>query len=96
MGQNPPLLKHKFLQVPSARVIKALMHHQYGLNTPNKVYGAQHYTYAYKVQVMLRAVWRLGRCQGVIIPQKGHLAPKTGFPTLARTSSMIAYIRHQE
>ena len=64
------------------------MRHQYGLNTSKKVYGAQHYTYTYKAQVLHKAIWRLGMCQGVLTPEKGHLGLKTGFSTLARTSNM--------
>ena len=66
--------------MPSACVIKAVMHHQYRPNNLERLYGAQHYTYGYKVQLLLRALGRLGRCQGVLSPKKGHLGPKTGFP----------------
>ena len=62
-----------------------MMHHQYKPNNLERLYGAQHYTYGYKVQLLLRAVVRLGRYQGVLSPQKGHLGPKTGFPPLAPT-----------
>ena len=72
--------------VPSARVIKAVMHHQNRPNNLERLYGAQHYTYRYKVQLLLRALGRLGRCQGVLSPKKGHLGPKTGFSPLAPTS----------
>ncbi|OEU07202.1 hypothetical protein FRACYDRAFT_251534 [Fragilariopsis cylindrus CCMP1102] len=32
------------------------MHHQYRSNNLERLYGAQHYTYRYKVQLLLRAV----------------------------------------
>ena len=77
-GQNPLLLKHTIsLSAPSASVIKAAMHHQYRPNNLEKLHGAQHYTYGYKVQLLLRVVGRLERCEGVLSPQKGHLGPKT-------------------
>ena len=66
--------------MPSARVIKAMMHHQYRPNNLEGLYGAQHYTYVYKVQLLLRAVVSLGNCQDVLSPQKGYLGPQTGFP----------------
>ena len=69
------------------RVIKAVMHHQYRPNNLERLYGAQLYTYGYKVQLLLRALGRLGRCQGVLSAKKGHLGPKTGFPPLAPTPS---------
>ena len=69
------------------RVINAVMHHQYRPNNLERLYVAQHYTYGYKVQLLLRALGRLGRYQGVLSPQKGHLGPKTGFPPLAPTSA---------
>ncbi|OEU10943.1 hypothetical protein FRACYDRAFT_246818 [Fragilariopsis cylindrus CCMP1102] len=53
------------------------MYHQYRPNNLERLYGAQHYTYVYKVQLLLRALGRLGRCQGVLSPKKGHLGPKT-------------------
>ena len=62
------------------RVIKDVMHHQYRPNNLEKLHGAQHYTYGYKVQLLLRAVGRLGRCQDVLSPKNGHLGPKTGSP----------------
>ena len=61
------------------------MYHQYRPNNLERLYGAQHYTYGYKVQPLLGALERLGRCQGVLSPQKGHLGPKTGFRPLAPT-----------
>ena len=63
------------------------MHHQYRPNTLERLYGAQDDTYGHKVQLLPRAVGRLGRCQGVLSPQKDHLGPKTGFPPLAPTSA---------
>ena len=45
---------------------------------------------------MLRPVWRLGRCQGVLSPQKGHLGPKTGFSTLAPASAWSRTLACQE
>ena len=48
----------------SVCVIKVVIHHQYRPNNLERLYGAQHDTYGYKVQLLLRAVWRLGRCQG--------------------------------
>ncbi|OEU18065.1 hypothetical protein FRACYDRAFT_238498 [Fragilariopsis cylindrus CCMP1102] len=63
------------------------MHHQYRPNNLEKLYIAQHYTYGYKGQLLLRALGRLGRCQGVLSHKKGHLGPKTGFPPLAPTSA---------
>ncbi|OEU05975.1 hypothetical protein FRACYDRAFT_257155 [Fragilariopsis cylindrus CCMP1102] len=53
------------------------MHHQYRPNNLERLYGAHHYTYGYKVQLLLRALGRLGRCQSVLSPKKGHLGPKT-------------------
>ncbi|OEU06266.1 hypothetical protein FRACYDRAFT_255530 [Fragilariopsis cylindrus CCMP1102] len=47
-------------------------------NNLEKLYGAQHYIYGYKVQLLLRALGRLGRCQGVLSPKQGHLGPHTG------------------
>ncbi|OEU15937.1 hypothetical protein FRACYDRAFT_240633 [Fragilariopsis cylindrus CCMP1102] len=63
------------------------MDHQYRPNNLKRLYGAQHYTYGYKVQLLLRALGRLGRCQGVQSHKKGHLCPKTGFSPLAPTSA---------
>ena len=74
--------------MPSACVIKAVMHHQYRPNNLERLYGAQYYTYGYKAQLLLRALGRLGRCQGVLSPQKGCLGPKSGFPPLAPTSGV--------
>ena len=71
------------------------MHHQYTPNNLEKLYGAQHYTYGYKVQLLLRALGRLGRCQGVLSPKKGHLGPKTGFPPSSAHISMVLPIARQ-
>ena len=71
------------------------MHHQYRPNNLERLYAAQHYTYGYKVQLLLRALGRLGRCQGGLSPKKGHLGPKTGFPPLAPHISMVLSIAHQ-
>ncbi|OEU05880.1 hypothetical protein FRACYDRAFT_257664 [Fragilariopsis cylindrus CCMP1102] len=71
----------------SVRVIKAVMHHHCKPNNLERSYGAQHYTYGYKVQLLIRAIGRLGRCQGMLSPKKGHLGPKTGFLPLAPTSA---------
>ena len=67
-GQNPPLIKHTISLCAKyqVHVIKAVMHHQYRPNNLEKLYGAQHYTYGYKVQLLLSALGRLGRCQGVL------------------------------
>ena len=65
------------------------MHHQYRPNHLERLYGAQHYTYGYKVQLLLRALGRLGRCQGVLSSQKGHLGPKTGSPFSTRISMVL-------
>ena len=65
------------------------MHHLYRPNNLERLYGAQHDTYGYKVQLLLRAVGRLGRCQGVLSPKKGHLGPKTGSPFSAHISMVL-------
>jgi hypothetical protein len=51
------------------------------------IYVTQHYTYANKGHIMLRALWYLRKCrgQGPIDHKKGHLGPQTGFHTLANT-----------
>ena len=79
--------------MPSARVIKAVMHHQYRPNNLERLYGAQHYTYGYKVQLLLRAIGRLGRCQGVLSAQKGHLGPETGSPFSGHISMVLPIAR---
>ena len=71
------------------------MHHQYRPNNLEKLYGAQHYTYGYKVQLLLRALGRLGRCQGVLSPKKGRLGPKTGFSPFSTHISMVLPIACQ-
>ena len=76
------------------RVIKAMMHHQYRPNNLGRLYVAQHYTYGYKVQLLLRAVGRLGRCQGVLSPKKGHLGPETISP-FSDHISMVLHIACQ-
>jgi hypothetical protein len=68
-------------------VIKALMHHQYRLNNLEGLYGAHHCTLWIEGTTIARAIGRLGRCQGVLSPRKGHLSPKTGFPHLVPTSA---------
>ena len=65
------------------------MQHQYRPNNLERLYGAQHHTYGYKVQLLLRALGRLGRCQGVLSPKKGHLGPKTGSPSSAPISMVL-------
>ncbi|OEU08595.1 hypothetical protein FRACYDRAFT_249487 [Fragilariopsis cylindrus CCMP1102] len=89
MAQNAHVAKvFEMLMRPyQCRYNKAVLHHQYRPNNLKKLYGAQHYTSGYKVQLLLRALGRLGRCQGVLSHKKGHLGPKTGFPPLAPTSA---------
>ena len=72
--------------MPSARVIKAVMHHQYRPNNLEKLYGAQHYTYGYKVQLLLRAIGRLGRYQGVLSP----------VPRMYQTVCLVGYMHGVE
>ena len=100
-GQNPTLLKHTISQVPSARVIKAVMHNQYRPDNLERLYGTQHYTYGCKVQLLLRAVGRLGRRQGVLSTQKGSFRPQNRFPpfcvrygSLNILEGKLLYIRH--
>ena len=69
------------------------MHHQYRPNNLEILHGAQHFTYGYKVQLLPRAVGRLGRCQGVLSPQKGHLGHKTGSPFSAHISMVLSIAR---
>ena len=81
------------------------MHHQYTPNNLERLYGAQHHTYGYKVQLLLRALGRLGRCQGVLSPKKGHLGRITPFTTfqceehiyhLIGTLYMLGWVRMRE
>ena len=81
--------------MPSARVIKAVMHNQYRPNNLEGLYGSQQYTYRYKVQLLLRAVGRLGRCQGVLKPPKGSFRPQYRFSPFGSHISMVLPIACQ-
>ena len=71
------------------------MHHQYRPNNLERLYGAQQYTYGYKVELLLRAIGKLGRCQDVLSPQKGQLGPQNRFPPFSAHISMVLPIACQ-
>jgi hypothetical protein len=101
VGQTIPANKktHNFFKCCKCLcVINALMHHQYRLSNPKRLYGVQDYTYGYKGQLMLRASKMLGRCQGSLapLPPKGQFRPPKSFFYFSTHISWIIIIMHQE
>ena len=74
------------------------MYHQYRPNNLERLYEAQHYTYGYKVQLLLRALglyMEVRKVAGCAKPQKGSFRPQNRFSPFSAHISMVLPIARQ-